>query len=604
MTAGPTLHYSHRNVRRCWLLAVAAFAAACLLWSKIVTGFFWAFEFQSLTSVKPLYLGHLVVSGINIFEYPWQILVLGLLMGILAVVPTLVSQLMSFRYSLPFIAVVLILANLPGFALCLLISCFATACRPLRFRSRFIALVLCTAPQLFYWGYFGSLRGVEPIQWGFSFAPWLSAWLIGLAIAGAVLGIGHFTRYRPGLVWVATGLVLGLAWLIFETKIGFAELDYQLYVAENNPEQVSEYRDHSITEALDQTLNNTAVRKYLRDFFYPNESILLRAELKHDIQKQLRLDRWPSWFIVPPELKYQDKRQWLFNQYDRFIKHRPQSRRMPVAMYYKALLSEYDPDLRLIVQKEQLHFYNDYPHDRAREIWYRLYKEFGHSPESLEARWRIAKHWSAQGKFAQADTLLAEAQTQLRKQIRSLRENRAAARGLFDVFHPPARTAMTELKLSKLQVKLTHLRSLISLENRTDEPASAGRLAGFVMLNPHSLDYEQQLDELLEQMEPEDPLRDNVLLAQAKLIADSRRQSEKLRQLHKQFQKTDGGMQALYELARLKVRLWQQGGAGLESRNNYLVEARAALSSFIELYPTSILADQAKETLHNLPTVE
>ena len=114
MAVGPTLHYSHSNVQRCWLLAILAYGVSCLFWSKILTGSFWSFNFQTVTSPKLWRLGQSIMTGVSIFEYPWQILVLGLLMGILAVVPVLISQLMSFRYSLPFILAVFFLANLPA----------------------------------------------------------------------------------------------------------------------------------------------------------------------------------------------------------------------------------------------------------------------------------------------------------------------------------------------------------------------------------------------------------------------------------------------------------------------------------------------------------
>ena len=99
MAVGPTLHYSHENVQRCWKLAVAVFAAGCVFWSKILTGSLWSFDFQALISPKFWNLGQYTITGVSIFEYPWQILVLGLLMGIIAVAPVLVSQLMSFSYS-------------------------------------------------------------------------------------------------------------------------------------------------------------------------------------------------------------------------------------------------------------------------------------------------------------------------------------------------------------------------------------------------------------------------------------------------------------------------------------------------------------------------
>ena len=44
MAVGPTLHYSHQNVQRCWLLAFAAFCVSCIFWSKIVTGSFRSFD--------------------------------------------------------------------------------------------------------------------------------------------------------------------------------------------------------------------------------------------------------------------------------------------------------------------------------------------------------------------------------------------------------------------------------------------------------------------------------------------------------------------------------------------------------------------------------
>ena len=603
MAVGPTLHYSHKNVQRCWLLAVAVFGVSCFFWSKIATGSFWSFDVQAVARPAFWHLGQTIITGVSIFEYPWQIVVLGLLMGILATVPVLISQLMSFRYSLLLILVVFFLANLPGFAICLLLSCFAVACRPLRFRSRFVAIALCTAPQLLYWGYFGGVRGVEPIKWSFSFAPWIFAWLDGLLIAGFVLGIGHYTRYRPGLVWIFTSITLLIAVAVFEVTIGFDELDYQLYVAKNNPEHVIEFHDHSITEALDETTRDPIIKKYLVEgFFYPADPIALRAELKREIQIKLSYDRWPSWFIAPQELEYHAKRKWLFEQYEVFIGKRSNSSRMPISLYCKALLEEYSPDINMLGQKEVLHFYSDYPYEGARETWYRLYSEFGKSPESLEARWRIAKHWAGQSKFEQADKLLAQAETMLAEErAKLLEEEQTPNKSLFGLFHLPADSVMTVPKLNELQRRLSQLRMLIGPENRTNEAGAIERLAEFVMLNPHALDYPQRLDRLLEQIEEKDRLRDNVLLAQTKFVADEKLRAENLSELHKEFGKTDGGMLALYELGLLKIGLYQDQ-SNTEQKKKCLVDARATLESFLNLYPESFCAEQVKKNLDGLPS--
>ncbi|HPC95110.1 MAG TPA: hypothetical protein PLU87_09220 [Sedimentisphaerales bacterium] len=625
LAVGPTLHYSHRNVQRCWLLAVIAFGITCLIWSRIVAGTFWAFDLQSQTAPDFWRLDQAILAGASIFEYPWQIIVLGLLMGVLAVVPILVAQLMSFGHCFLFILEVFFLANLPGFALSLVVSCFFVAARPLRFRSRIIAIALCTAPQLLYWGFFGSARGMEPLEWGFSFAPWIWAWLVGLTVAGLVLGIGHYTRYRPGLNWVFTTTTLLLALGVFEWKIGFDELDYQFYIAGNNPEEVVEFRDHGIREALDRTIMDPATRKTLAGFFLPTDPIPLREEVKTEIQIQLSLDRWPPWFLVPDHLKYQEKRQWLNEQYDRFIhptkswwmpvwlhseivERRAKSARMPIALYYKALLSEYSPDLPRIRRDEMLHFYSDYPHERSGEIWFELYRDFGWTPESAEARWRIAKHLAGRGRFSQAGTFLDQAQDLVAEQLARENATAGSATGgsdsLFSAFRPPAKTVMTQIKLRELQARIQELKMLIGDENLKGGDGAPDRLAKFVMLNPHGLEYAQQLDTLLSLSGEQDGLRDNLLLAKAKLLADDQARSERLSQLNREYQNTDGGMQALYELTRLKIRLYQQEDDSAAEKRKFLTEARDMLTSFLNLYPDSFYVEQVRRNLEDLPRLE
>ena len=603
MAVGPTLHYSHKNVQICWLLALAAFGVSCVFWSKIVSDTFWSFDAQTVANPAFWHLDRSITTGVSIFEYPWQILVLGLLMGILAVVPVLISQLMSFRYSVLFIFQIFFLANLPAFAICVLASCIAVACRPLRFRSRFIAIALCAAPQLLYWGYFGGAKEVEPIAWGVSFAPWTVAWLDAMMIAGFVLGIGHFTRYRPGLTWIFTALTLVIAVVVFERAIGFDELDYNLHVARNNPEHVTAFHDRKITKALDETMQDTKTKELLDKLFYPTDQIARRAELKTEIQKQSSNENWPGWFTIPPELAYKHKKEDLLEQYDLFTRKHPTSRRMPTALYYKAILTEYSPNANLLGQKELLHFYSDHPHERAKKIWWELCRDFGASPESLEARWRMAKHLAGRGIFEDADELLAKAQTMLATvQTELLEAEQAPSGGLFGLFRAPAYSAMTTRKLDELQRRLDQLRLLISSENRTKEPGSIERLAQFVMLNPHAPDYAQRLDGLLEQTEGEDKLRDNILLAQAKLVVDDLRRAEKFAELRKEYDKTDGGMLALYELGILQISMWhRQDQSNTELKQQYLNQAREALEDFLKSYPNSFYAGRVQNNLDGLP---
>jgi len=636
LTIGPTLHYSHRNVQRSWLLAAMLFAITCLLWSRIVAGTFWSFDFQAQAAPDFFRLGDVTVAGASIFEYPWQIIVLGLLMGIMAMVPVLVAQLMSFGHSFIFVLAVFFLANLPGFATFLLVSCFAVASRPLRFRSRIIAIALCMAPQLLYWGLFGAAKGVEPLAWGVSFAPWIWAWLVGMTIAGIVLTVGHYTRYKPGLTWIFTTTTLLLALGIFEWKIGFDELDYQFYVAGNNPEEVPEFHEHSLREELDRTVNIAVAldspdkvrQKLLRLLFASTDRIALREEMKGALLIELNKNEWPtSWFDVRDEWRYEDKRDQLSREYDRFIRpdkpwwmpeavymrnltRRAASKRMPIALYYKALLYEYSPDLRMMKQKDLLCFYNDFPRDTALPLWNRLCitEGYNRSPESIEARLRIARHMASRQGLSEAQliaeldsaaALLAEANEMVERELSLTQTAPPASESLFGAFRRPARTVVTITELRELRRRVRELATLISEENRKGMEGSVLRLAKFVRLNPYSLEYEQNIDALLADAGPNDGLRDNLRLEKAKLVPDEQGRARRLEELHRQYQNADGGTQALYELTRLKIEIYQR-----EPNKESLTQAREMLTSFLSLYPTSFYAEQVKRNLDDLPMPE
>jgi hypothetical protein len=279
---------------------------------------------------------------------------------------------------------------------------------------------------------------------------------------------------------------------------------------------------------------------------------------------------------------------------------------MPIALYCKALLSDFSPDLRRIAGDEMLHFYSDYPQiERSGEIWFGLFRDFGSAPESAEARWRIAKHVAGRGRFTQAGTFLDQAQAIVQEELSRWDEAQRPSDSLFSAFRPPARTIMTPLKLRELQRRIHELRALIHEDNAKGSAGAPERLARFVMLNPHSLEYGQQLDTLFAQTGEQDGLRDNVLLAQAKLISDDWRRAERLSELNREYQNTDGGMQALYELTRLKIRLYQEeDGSDREKKRRLLTEARDMLTSFTSLYPDSFYVEQVERNLEVLPRSE
>ncbi len=599
MTIGPTLHYSHPHVRRYWGLTIIIFLAACLLWSRILTGQLLAVDLTNLIQSRQWGLAKYIINPLSIYEYPWQILTLGLIMGIFAITPVLISQMLSFRYAIVFILMIIFIAKLPIFALAVTLSCIAVACRPLRFRSRFISVALCLTPQLIFWAAMGGYE-TEPIKWGFSYAPWIVSWLTALATAGFVIAVGHYTRYRPGMVWSTALLILVASAALFEWKISFAELDYQLYIAGNNPEEVEEFHDHDMTSIINNAMDDPQTRQFLANFFYPQDPKLLREELKSDILIQLGYDRWPNWFNTPDQLNYQQTRMWLLSQYDIFIEKRPISSRMPIALYYKAILKEYTPDLRLFKQKEILRFYNDYPHRENRPIWYKLYSDFPQSPESIEARWRMAVRWAGQGEFDKARETCEVARILLNRFEESQQYTPSVEAGLLSAFTKPPKTAITRPKRNELRIRLGQLTSLISKQNHNNNADSKKRLSRFILLNPHTITYSQQLEILISETPENDPLKDNLLLVKILMTEDDAKKAEMLNDFIKKFHNTDSAANALYELGVTYTQLWRNTPDN-KKRQSYLKNARTLLAKFLTNHPENVYRNDANERLKILP---
>lgn len=606
MTAGPTLHYSHANVRTFSLVVNVFFLLTCVLWSKLFTDSWFTLSFADHGLSDLWQLGQYVISPISIFEYPWQIAVLGLVMGMMAAVPPLVAQLFSFVYCLPLVFSLAVFAHLPVFAGCVLLSCLLIASRPLRFRSRIVSFALCIVPQMLYWAVFGGSRSADPLMWGFSFAPWISAWLVALFIAGEILLVGHFTRYRPGMISLFSALTLLVALGVFQYKIGFDELAYQRYVVRNNPETVTQFHDHSITQALDDTMANPVTRAYLTKGFYARDPAILRNELKRVIVQELTRGSWPMWLLVPEELDFQAKRAYLAGQYEKYIGNHPKGRRMPIALYYKALLAEQTPDLPLVEEKEILRFHADYPNDASSLVWFTLLTGYPASPESIEARLHLAMRYAGSNNIEYARQLVKEALDMIPVVSQSMGVSKEAKASYLTVFNAPPSTALTPFALADLEFRLKAFGQLIGEQNViAGDDTSRLRLAEFVMLNPYGADYRSRLAEFGQRLKAADPLADNVALALALQLRDQQERAAALKSITELHPNTDGGIQALYELGRLRVAMWKEmPEKEAEKRLQLLADSRAALTRFVQSYPTSIWAERAKSLLEGLPSIE
>ncbi|AQQ70831.1 hypothetical protein SMSP2_01193 [Limihaloglobus sulfuriphilus] len=552
MTSGPTLHYSHSNVLASFWFSFIVYAALCSFWAKINYGQVGIPDLNTLFEPDRWYLSTFLSTPLSIFEYRYQGLVIGGLVGLLSIVPLSVSLLLSFPHSILFILAAALIAQLPGLAVVLLVSCVAISCRPLRFRSRFISIVLCIVPSMLFWFLTGGLHTVEPLRWAYSYFPWMFAWIVALAYAGFALAVGHYTRYRPGTIGSLSLLFLLGNIFLFTYKVGFSEADYQIYVEVHNEQQSTVFAKKSITPILDEAVQDPVLKSYLTASFYSQDPIMLRSELKREIVDMLRWDHWPQWFseIMPPEFNYQAARDRMDSDLDFFINKHKKSWRIPQVLYHKAMLAEMEPSLKILEMHEILEFDSSHANTEVIPIWGRLYRDFPESPESIEARCRIAYNLAAHKSLDSACELAQKALEMIKEHIKNLKDKPAELSG--EIFLPIKKTAITDLKANDLQFRLEYLLNLIS-SNRSDDPAENATISEFISLNPNDIMYEKKLKSILAGLAEKNPLRDNVELAIILEIQDPYAQQEELEKFISENSGADSFIKARYKLARLKL---------------------------------------------------
>ena len=606
LTAGPVLHYSHSNVHRWWWFTSAAYLTTCLFWSKITSGNIDSLQLHSVQDMNIHSLGYFVVNPVSIFEYPWQILVLGFLMAIIAFVPILTAQLLSSRYSVLSILMAAFIAKLPEITPFLTVCVVAVACRPLRFRSRFISIVLCSSPLLIYWGIFGGFVDVDPVKWSLSYSPWLLAWFAGLAICAAVLSIGHYTRYKPGATGISAFVFLVIAGAVFFTKISFAESDYQIYVVRNNPAQISRLHSRSISSIIDAAVGKPSFEKDIFMMFSTSRQTILeqdtatRERLLSELEMMVDINTLPLWFIEEAKDDAYDLRtntNTHLEQLNYFIATHSGSKRIPIALYYKAMLLEYKPNPRSLRDNEMLEYYSSYPHPAVFPEWVRLYRDYPNSPESLEARWRIAMNMCRKGDLQTSISLCREA-VEIGDNIKDIVATTAKND---NIFNPPAQTTITTRMLEDVLFRLKHLIELIENNSIPGNRTNRDRLAEYIGLNKFSLSYEKDLEALLERAPQDDPLTANIKLS---LITINDCSIEKCRLLD-DFIKNNSGddseIEAKYELGLCNVLLWRGEKDDSGQRSEYLSKARAVLGDIVKNHKQSVFQSQAEAILNGLP---
>ncbi|MBN1844770.1 MAG: hypothetical protein JW810_03740 [Sedimentisphaerales bacterium] len=601
----------------CWLLNLFLYILLTMFFQRLQSGQWLVWSGRSVSSN----LIEQVLTPLNIFHYPAYIAVLGLLLALVCAVPILTAQMYNILYALPFVLVALFLGTDRIFALCLLVSCLAVSFEPLRFKSKFVSAVLCLVPELLYWAIFsGPNPQTDPLRWAVMYAPWSLAFLASVMIFGIVLAIGHFVRYRPGVLTPTFGLILAGVVIVFHVWIGMTERDFQAYVFSNRPDRVQERFKQDITALLEEEkAQRLAAESYLNPQGVEN---LLQLEWQAAFSPAYLQAQTPSAPAGEPTPAQRKARNFLLAKWEaqlhieRFIQKYPHHRRVADSLYYQALLEDLKPDVRALRNEKRLRLYDEIPSENAEPIWRELLRTAADHETAIEARWRIATLAAAAlpetpaepFQFDASLALLQEAKTRcqvlLDQRQEQTRQEAASAGWLLDmseIFQSPQPT-LTRDKLLSLYERIGLLQTLLDKENRQGHVVHERRLAEFVRLDPQQLDYETRLKALTLDAPQPDPLIDNIELAQAMLIAEIDSRRDALTQIVRRYPERDGGIQAMLQLAQVLLEKYNQSD---HDSDRHLLRTRGQelLQRVITLRPDSFLAHQAQQLLGRWPGV-
>ncbi|MBN1764983.1 MAG: hypothetical protein JW860_06970 [Sedimentisphaerales bacterium] len=616
MTDGATMVYSRKARLIYWVINLLLYTLLNMYALWVQSGHWIQFK-SPYTSVS---LIPRLLYPLNIFQFPSYILVIGLLMALICTVPILIALLYNFSFSLPFILLVFFPGHNRILALCLLVSCAAVSFEPMRFKSKFVAAVLCLVPELIYWGIFSWGNPEQNIlRWAVLYAPWILAFFISVILLGIVIAAGHFLRYRPGILMPIFGLSLAGAVMLFNTRIGMNERDFQAQVYRYSPEQVMMFQNRSIKGLLEIEL---AERKKQADY--------LSDELIRDILRiQWRIAFNPNIEVLPEyeaggviggaspisrarreANKFERTKFECADQIDSFIRTHPDDPRVADALYYKGLLIDLKVDSWAIRDEDMLRFCYDFPSAYSELIWNEILAGYPDRDVALEARYRLAhlmarrtpKRATESFSFDKALLLLEEARALCLEELKR-REQESTQHPFWEsqfgtIFSPPPQTIRDE-QMWDLLTRIERLMSLIGKENRTGHLRHEERLAAFVGLDPYQLIYKDRLKDLMFESPQPDPLQDNIELTLAMLLDNPEEKETQLVALIEQFPGRDATVEAMLELARLRLEKAKNMESN-EERETLMSDSKKLLNTVISLKPDFYSGRQAKQLLETL----
>jgi len=484
---------------------LAGYVAANAFLYYLSTGRWWDFSLSGHREALVVPLSEILVRPPSIFSHPWMIAVTGLVLGVIAFVPTMLAVLYRQWVSLLFVAAVAVFGHAPLLAACLALGCVVAGRTRLRSDLPFLALMagLAASVTLYVILYLLVLppaapRVLLPFQRPVFYLPIVVA-LVSVVLAGAaVLGLARLTKHRPGVIWpVLLVLLAAPGWLFWE-KVGPAELDYALIAERVGP-----------------------------------GGVLFRAE---DLGPPAR---------APAELT--ERREALTAQCRAFLDRHRRSGRGEAVKWILATIEDIEVDRSAPVGEVRLIYTGPSRQSEAR--WRRLVQQYPDGPQALVGRFRLAVLALRDGRVTEGSRYLTTVQTLLAGHLQ--RRSGRPERSLWQRVFTPMRSLPGDEYYRSVLIDVDRIVWLMERNGVTAPDASAETVqafADYMSCWPFLHVAPQRLEELAAG-HAKTPLADNFRLRAAMAIRDEFARAQALSEIADGL--GDAAIIANYELGLL-----------------------------------------------------
>ena len=517
----------------CIALNLLLFTLVCIFWGYLHSGKWIPFTGETFRRGMISPTGMLLLKPLSIFTHPWMIIIVGLLLGVLVLVPLIMAVMYPLFLGIVCAVLVGVVGESPLLGLTLLMGTLVAGKTRLRRQYPFLAVIFGMIPVcvfLYIWIYLGlDVATFLPVQQWILAVPFFLGLFVVIVTTQVIVVLVRFNKFQPGMIWPVVLVISILPVVLFFPLIGQGELQYRILVE-------NELSGETIFAPISRG-------KWVKQ---RGQGLIAQA-LNRAVQDDL--DR---------------KKLELIRKCDDYLEHYPTHNRAVEIAWLRGQCSSIQCDLsgmddRMIV------YSGDFTRSGSKLLWEQLLRKYPQSDQAGLAKWHlgvlklreIADIHDDSEVLKQADQakqMLLEARQKLSEILQAHHKLEEQTHSWTAEIFKTSPTLPHEQDYIKGLFDLDCLLWKINDNDVLKDANSARGMARLLSISPYSENYPQLLKQLMDNPDfSKTKMMDNFQMALAKAMRNPYERADALKKLTED-ERTDTAIEAYYELGRVAMQ--------------------------------------------------